>query len=159
MRQCSHVSALWTKYAAGRVLRFWKSAKSYRHLFKVHAGATIAVLQTPPTQTDASAAQSVPEAVPELHFYRVVDLATIEQQVFFSCQRWLPRVRHLVVNGGSPQTVSAADIGGPAMVELEDPSRLCIVACESVKQLALAPPSGSDFRFFSKRFGFPFKCG
>jgi len=44
----------------------------------VHAGATIAVLQTPPTQTDANAAQSVPEAVPELHFHRVLDVATIE---------------------------------------------------------------------------------
>jgi len=77
-QQCSHVSALWTQYAAGGVLRFWKSAKSTRHLSKVHAGATIAVLQTPPTQTDANAAQSVPEAVPELHFHRVLDVATIE---------------------------------------------------------------------------------
>jgi len=89
----------------------------------MHAGATIAVLKTPPTQTDANAAQSVPEAVLEFPFYRVLDVATIEQQVFFSYQRWLPRVHHLVVNGGSPQTASAAADGGPAMVKLYDPSR------------------------------------
>jgi len=159
VQQCSHVSAFWIQYAAGRVLRFWKSAKSNSHLFKVHAGATIAVLQTPPTQTDANAAQSVPEAVPELHFYRVLDVPTIEKTVFFSCQRWLPRVRHLVVNGGSPQTASAAADGGQAMVELEDPSRRCDVACEGVKELALALPSGSAFRLFSKQSSFPFKCG
>jgi len=132
MQQCSDVSALWTQYAAGRVFRLWKRAKSNRHLFKVHAGATSSVLQSPPTQTDANAAQSVPEAVPELHFYRVLDVATIEQQVFFSCQRWLLRVRPLVVNGGSPQTALAAANGGPEMVELEALSRRCIVACESL---------------------------
>jgi len=88
VQQCSHVSALWIQYAAGRVLRFWESAKSNRHLFKVHAGATIAVLQTAPTPTDANAAQYAPEAVPELHFYSVLDVTTFEQKVFFSCQRW-----------------------------------------------------------------------
>ena len=159
MQQCSHVTALWIRYAAGRVLRFLKSAKSNRHLFKVHAGATIAVLKTPPTQTDVDAAQPMPEAVSELHFYRVLDVSKIEQQVFLSCQRWLPRVRHLFVDGGSPQTASAAADGRPAMVELEGPSRRCIVACESVNELALALPSGSAFRLFSERSGFPFKCG
>jgi len=159
MQQCSHVSTSCTQHAAGRVLRFWKSAKSNHHLFKVHAGATIVVLQALPTQMDANAALSVPKAVPELHFYHVLDVATIAQQVFYSCQRWLLRVRHLVVNGGSHQTASAATDGGPAMVELEDPSRRCIVACESVNEMALALPSGSAFRLFSKRSDYPFKCG
>jgi len=79
-KQCSHVGASWTEHAAGRVLSFWKSAKSDVHLFKVHEGATVIVLQTLPTRTEASSAEPVPETVPELQFYEVVDVATIDNR-------------------------------------------------------------------------------
>jgi len=117
------------------------------------------VLEFPPTQTDANAAQSVPKAVTGLHFCRVLDVATIEQQVFFPCQPWLPRVCPLVVNEGSPQTSSAATDGGPSMVDLADPWRRSMVACKSVKELPLALPSGSAFRSFSKGSRYSFQCG